>query len=107
MFDDPGKELKWLEDALLEPDDLPPEEQEDELDLEALLEERPAATRRPTRRPAARDFSRTVYDEPVDDSALVPDNDPKPKGIGGLVVLAFLELAGIVAVTLWWVKWVL
>lgn len=96
MFDDPGKDLRWLENALREEE---PADETDELDLEALLEERPA---RPLR-----DFSRSVYDEPADSDALVPDNDPKPKGIGGLVVLAFLELAGIVAVTLWWVKWLL
>ncbi len=95
MFDDPGKELRRLENALRE-------NETDELDLDALLEEEPAPSRRP-----ARDFSRSVYDEPMDDDVLVPDNDPKPKGIGGLVVLAFLELAGIVAVTAWWVKWVL
>ncbi len=94
MFDDPRKELRRLENALQE-------EQTDELDLEALLEEEPAPARRPVR-----DFSRSVYDEPEDDDALVPDNDPKPKGIGALVVLALLELAGIVAIPAWWGTWV-
>jgi len=92
MFDDPGKELKRLEKALREEDPAEQTEETDELDLEALLEERPAA----------RDFSRTMYDEPMDENAMVPDNDPKPRGIGGLVALAVL--AGIAA-ALWWTKW--
>ncbi len=91
MFDDPGKELKRLEKALREEE---PTEETDELDLEARLEEPPAV----------RDFSRTVYDEPMNENAMVPDNTPKRGGTGRLVALAVLVLAGIAA-ALWWTKW--
>lgn len=110
MFDNPKDELQRLEEALLEEEEreLPP--QEDELDLDAILaefgDEEPPRQRK--RRNPAADFHRTVYDdETFNEDAAVPDNDPKPKGIGGLLVLAILELAGIVGVALWWAKWLL
>ena len=40
-----------------------------------------------------------------DESAAVFDDEPPPKGIGGLLVLAILELLGILAVVGWWLKW--
>lgn len=107
MFDNPKDDLQRLEEALREEEaqELDPEE----LDLDAILEEFGGEERpkRQRKNPAA-DFHRTVYeDETFDEDAAVPDYDPKPKGIGGLLVLALLELAGIVTVAVLWAKWLL
>lgn len=79
-------------------------------DVDALLQEpevRNHANGYGTRRsnPAV-DFPKTVYaDEDLDESQAVFDDRPKPKGVGGLVFLAILEVIGILAVLLWWVQW--
>lgn len=127
MFDDPKKELRRLEEALLaegfdEAYDPSVEEMEPEYDpeydweLEALLEPNEAV-----------DFGRMAYaDEDFDeDAALLADTGSrgrkrketmkqkkggKPvkkqkKGIGGLVLLALLELLGIAWLVRWWILW--
>ena len=130
MFDNPRRELEWLEEELLaaEEEEVPEEDDEEYYDedflsdgshqdleddwledVEALLgPEEPDAPSRPVRRrknPAV-DFPRAVYDdEELDESAAVFDDDPPPKGIGGLVFLAILEVLGILAVVGWWLKW--
>ena len=52
--------------------------------------------------------NREVYDEELDDAAVLYAQEPrKKKGIGGLVLLALLEVLGILAVLWWWVRWLL
>ena len=121
MFDDPGQNLKWLEEELLAaeeaeaPEEDPeeygedfyedtPDPDEDWLEeVDALLAPEKPARRR--RHPAV-DYTRTVYDdEELDEDAAVFDDDPPPKGIGGLLILAILEVLGILAVVGWWLKW--
>ena len=55
------------------------------------------------------DFGRMVYgDEELDKSAALFAEEPqKKKGIGGLVLLALLEMLGILAILLWWARWLL
>ena len=121
MFDDPGQNLKWLEEELLAaeeaeaPEEDPeeygedfyedtPDPDEDWLEeVDALLAPEKPARRR--RNPAV-DYTRTVYDdEELDEDAAVFDDDTPPKGIGGLLILAILEVLGILAVVGWWLKW--
>ena len=107
MFDDPNHDLQWLEDALLEDEarELPKEPEEEASEEEIVPQKHP---RRKKRHTAAEDLPRTVFDdEELYDSTAVLDTEPKPKGIGGLVILAILEIAGIAAVALWWAKWLL
>ncbi len=101
MFDDPKKELQFLEEELLRS-----EEKDEEFERfyseiyaefgdhsqEDLLKDNPAAEQ--PQRP-----QRTPY---TDDTRYVPA-PPKKKGIKGLVILACLETLGIVGVVLWWV----
>ena len=118
MFDDPKKELRRMQDELLAAEMEEWLEQTQSQDINELLddakdflEEEP-----PVRnfangygaqpRNYAVDFDRTVYDdEEFDDDAAVFVEEPKKKGIGGLVFLAILELIGIVAIVVWWIKW--
>ena len=127
MFDNPRRELEWLEEELLaaEEEEVPEEDDEEYYDedflsdgshqdpeddwledVEALLEPDEPERRPRRRKNPAVDFPRAVYDdEELDESAAVFDNDPPPKGIGGLVFLAILEVLGILAVVGWWLKW--
>lgn len=122
MFDDPKKNLRRMEEALWEAEyeDTPEEEnpdwtegEEDWLEqAKELLDEDPPIRNHANgygARNYAVDFDRTVYDdeEEMDDKKAVYDDAPPPKGIGGLVFLAVLELLGIVAIALWWLKWLL
>lgn len=122
MFDDPKKELRRMEQELLaaEYEEEPEPDFGDEFELEegdwlqeakALIgdeEEIPIrnhANGYGTRNYAV-DFDRTVYDdEEMDEDKALFAEETKSKGIGGLVVLALLEVLGIVAIVLWWVQW--
>lgn len=127
MFDDPKKELRRLEQELLAAEyEEEPEEQEEEFGSGFAFEEddwlqeaktligeeeeipiRNHANGYGTRpRNYAVDFDRTVYDdEEMDEDKAVFVDEPKPKGIGGLVLLALLEVLGIVAIVWWWIQW--
>lgn len=52
---------------------------------------------------------RMVYDDEElnDDAVLYAEEPQKKKGIGGLVLLALLEMLGILAILLWWARWML
>lgn len=93
MADQRKQYLKLLEDALWEddPQALPPEE----------AEKLPPSSNRRIRA----DFGRTVYEDDRRDAPAVYEDRQKPKGAGGLVLLALLELAGIAAIIGWWIKW--
>lgn len=127
MFDDPKKELQRLERELLAAEYEEEEEEREaefgsEFDFEeedwlreakALIGEeeeipiRNHANGYGTRpRNYATDFDRTVYDdEEIDEDKAVFADPPKSKGIGGLVLLALLEVLGILAIVWWWIKW--
>lgn len=49
-------------------------------------------------------YEEEEYEE-LDENAAVFDDQPKEKGIGGLVFLAILEMIGILAVVRWWIQW--
>ncbi len=107
MFDDPRKKLHWMEEELLSEEE--DKEADDLMDrVDALLadeEEEEFSPRIRRRQNPAMDVSRTVYgDEGFDEDAAVPP-EPKKKGIGGLVLLAILETAAIVAIARWWLQW--
>ena len=115
--------LQWLEEELLEAD-LPEGDQNFDLDdilNEFSQEEQPAA---PARNRAV-EFDRMAFgDETFDESTAVRvtrkkekatrsepkkgvKDEPKKKGIKGLVVLAILEVVAILVVLLRWALWFL
>ena len=123
MFDDPKKDLAWLEAQLLAeeaPQEEAPEEEwfeteEDWLDAElreahALMGDAPARSRTKEdifaflEEDAAREEAPAYADGP---RQAEPKKKKKEKGVGGLVFLACLETLGIIAVLLWWVIWLL
>lgn len=134
MFDDPQKHLKWMEEALLEEEKEDDTELSDyadypDEDWEKILEEDWDFTQPPASNPAL-NFSRAFYEDelftedvslPVHQkgrAAKMIDRDQKKeehrqkkkdkkknKGIGGLVILALLELLGIFAIIGWWIQW--
>ena len=109
MFDNPKKELEWLQEQLLaaeahDPvddfDDEIPDTPEDEFlddDLYAVLYD----DREFFRRSAGFDISDDAYE--MDTDRYVPA--PKKKGIGGMLFLAFLELVLAVLLIAWWQGW--
>ena len=82
VFDDPGSQLQWLEDELLE--DLLKEEPEEEPAVQKRLS-------RPERKTIA--DRQAVYVE------------KQRTGTGKYKFLAALELLAILAVIWWWIKW--
>ena len=122
MRKNPREDFKWLEDELLA---LAEEEKEEELPENADLKwwEADEEIRNPG-------WSVGIYadDEEFDENAAVVPLTPKQrrqqqlqqrkqrkaeikkkkkkqKGIGGLIFLALLELAGILAIAWWWIQW--
>ena len=85
MFDNPKKELERLEQQLLAA--------EEDVDAES-----------------AEEFDELFCDEIYEDSEeeYVMDEDryvpPKKKGIQGLLIIACLEIAAIIALALWWLE---
>ena len=102
MFDDPRKNLRRMEDALLDEEleeILYGEEEDDEEYAESYRQPR-------IRKGKRQDFHRAVYEDEDDDEdryMLLP----KKKGIKGLVFLAVLELIAILAVLGWWLQWLI
>lgn len=122
MFDDPKKELKWLEAQLLAEEDPHEvsceaddwfEEEEDWLDAE-LNEARVLMGEAPVRKSKPEDLFRFLEEDTEEAESAAPTlaagragGKRKEKGVGGLVFLACLETLGIIAVLLWWVVWLL
>ena len=122
MFDDPKKDLKWLEQQLLaveapQEEDIELEEwlddeifsEEDPLEAElqearALLGDIPARQHRQSEDEAASAIPVAPAPRPQSKSK---EKQKKEKGVGGLVFLACLETLGIIAVLLWWMIWLL
>ncbi len=109
MFDDPKKNLRQMEEALLavEYEDENPDDSDWLEEAKALLgDEEDTPVLRPNPRNRAVAFDRTVFaDEEPDEDAAVYLDKPRKKGIGKLVILALLELAGIAALIVWWIQW--
>ena len=120
MFDDPKNTLRRMEEELRAAEyeeEAEPEYEDDDwlADAKALIGEdeeipiRNHANGYGTRpRNYAMYDNREVYDEELDDDAVLYAEEPrKKKGIGGLVLLALLEVLGILAVLWWWARWLL
>lgn len=93
MRDDFFQRLQYLQEELLS-------EEEDSFDADEEFQEDELG---PGYNYAV-DSARAIYeDEDYDE----PDYAPpvKKKGIGGLVILALLEIAGILAIIGWWKQW--
>lgn len=76
---------------------------------EELPQVRPPKTRR-AKRADRKDQARKAAAEAApafDESRAVLDEKPPKKGVGGLWLLFLLEIAGILAIVLWWVRWLL
>jgi len=100
MFDNPKKELERLEQQLLAAEESAAEDLDgfsdeiyDEIDIEESYEL--------SRRSAGFDIQDDLYE--MDASRYVPA--PKKKGIGGLLLIAILELGLAVALIAWWMGW--
>lgn len=124
VFDDPRRNLHWMNEALLREEDealredageeiwdgedgTPEDPLEEELEeIYQLLDSEPASfSPRPRVEPAPQ-FSRSLYPEDpdfADGSRYVPA--PRKKGIKGLVLLALLEICGILVLLGWWFGW--
>lgn len=126
MFDDPRRNLHWMNDELLREEDESlradapeyddpecewEEDSEDELEAELdeiydLLDSEPVSFQSclPVNRVLR--FSTAVYEEDADfadGSRYIPA--PRKKGIKGLVFLAFLEICAILVLLGWWFGW--
>ena len=115
MFDDPKKDLKWLEQQLLAQEQSQEEsEEEDWLELE-LQEVR--AMLKPQRRSQPEDVFRFLEEDTEEEDTeegevpIVPSRGRrykrKEKGLGGLVFLACAEMLAIAALLIWWALWLL
>ena len=92
VFDNPGGNLYWLEDELLE-EELEEEETEEEEEVES--------PRRRRSRKARWEESSSMADR----EAIYIEKKKREKGIRRLKFLAFLEILAILLVLWWWIKW--
>ena len=110
MFDDPKKDLKWLEQQLLAQEQSQEEpEEEDWLELE--LQEAYTLLK-PQRRNQLEDVFRFLEEDTEEEEVpIVPSRGRrykrKEKGLGGLVFLACAEMLAIAALLIWWALWLL
>ena len=112
MFDDPKKDLKWLEQQLLAQEQSQEEPEEEEEDwLEPELQEA-HSLRKPQHRSQPEDVFRFLEeDAEEEDIPVLPSrgrrHKRKEKGLGGLVFLACAEILAIAALLIWWALWLL
>lgn len=115
MFDDPKKDLKWLEQQLLAQEQSQEEsEEEDWLELE--LQEAYTLLK-PQHRNQPEDVFRFLEEDTEEEDTeegevpIVPSRGRrykrKEKGLGGLVFLACAEMLAIAALLIWWALWLL
>ena len=119
MFDDPKKDLKWLEEQLQKEmsqdgefsEDWLEEEETDWLDdARELLSEDVPRSRKAYDFDAEEEDGATVYAPPKKKAKTKAEKKvkaKKEKGVGGLVFLLLLELVGIAGVVVWWLLWLL
>ena len=110
MFDDPKKDLKWLEQQLLAQEQSQEEsEEEDWLELE--LQEAYTLLK-PQHRSQPEDVFRFLEEDTEEEEVpIVPSRGRrykrKEKGLDGLVFLACAEMLAIAALLIWWALWLL
>ena len=110
MFDDPKKDLKWLEEQHLAQEQSQEEpEEEDWLELE--LQEAYTLLK-PQHRSQPEDVFRFLEEDTEEEEVpIVPSRGRrykrKEKGLGGLVFLACAEMLAIAALLIWWALWLL
>ena len=120
MFDDPKKDLKWLEQQLLAQEQSQEEsEEEDWLELE--LQEAYTLLK-PQHRNQPEDVFRFLEEDTEEEDTEEEDTEEeevptvpsrgrrykrKEKGLGGLVFLACAEMLAIAALLIWWALWLL
>ena len=110
MFDDPKKDLKWLEQQLLAQEQSQEEsEEEDWLELE--LQEAYTLLK-PQHRNQPEDVFRFLEEDAEEEEVLVVPSrgrrhKRKEKGLDGLVFLACAEMLAIAALLIWWALWLL
>ena len=128
MFDDPKKELRRLQDALLEVEEPEEELMEEPLEEDTLFDQPWYTELLPEENPAV-DFGRTLYaDEDLEEPYALEnavsragkrekrreeslskkekkEKKKKKKGIAGLVLLAMAEIAAILYLLRWWIIW--
>ena len=131
MFDDPRKELRRLEEQLLAEEDPGPDVPEDALWLDDELEEarrllgdempddeeeededpEPMVYRNFAngygRRQSVPVRNRDRFDRDLEEYSDQVHDEPREKGVRGLVILACLELLGIAAVIVYWLLFLL
>ena len=131
MFDDPRKELRRLEEQLLAEEDPGPDVPEDTLWLDDELEEarrllgdetpddeeeededpEPMVYRNFAngygRRQSAPVRNRDRFDRDLEEYSDQVHDEPREKGVRGLVILACLELLGILGILGWWMVWLM
>ena len=110
MFDDPKKDLKWLEQQLLAQEQSQ-EEPEEEDWLEQELQEAYTLLK-PQHRSQPEDVFRFLEEDTEEEEVpIVPSRGRrykrKEKGLGGLVFLACAEMLAIAALLIWWALWLL
>ena len=110
MFDDPKKDLKWLEQQLLAQEQSQ-EEPEEEDWLEPELQEAYTLLKPQHRNQPENVFRFLEEDTEEEEVPIVPSRGRrykrKEKGLGGLVFLACAEMLAIAALLIWWALWLL
>ena len=111
MFDDPKKDLKWLEQQLLAQEQSQEEsEEEDEDWLEPELQEAHTLWT-PQHRSQPENIFRFLEEDAEEEVSHAPSHGRrqkrKEKGLGGLVFLACVEILAIAALLIWWALWLL
>ena len=87
VFEDPGNDLQWLEDELLDEE------------LAELLAEK--EEEKPARMFQKKKEKPTMADR----QAVYIEKKRNGKGLGKYKFLAFVEILGILALIWWWIKW--
>lgn len=110
MFDDPKKDLKWLEQQLLAQEQSQEESEEGDW-LELELQEAYTLLK-PQHRSQPEDVFRFLEEDTEEEEVpIVPSRGRrykrKEKGLGGLVFLACAEMLAIAALLIWWALWLL
>lgn len=108
MFDNPKKDLKWLEQQLLA--EAPSQAAETPEEADWLEEAYTLLGETPPQSSGPEDLFQFLEEDAQEEfwqetSVQTPQKVRKEKGLGGLVFLACLETLGILALLIWWILW--